>query len=647
MTYEEPNRPAIQEVENWGSRSHRALYEAVHANNDPGQATALANEWATIGSDIGEAAQEVARGLRASEAGWQGASATKARNAMMRLSAWGESAAQTATGIGGRVAEQAYIAQKARDTMPEPVEFDMGAMLMRGFAMGGLIGLAIAAADVKAASDRANAAHQQAVAVMTTMENESRAVDNNVPVFAMPPNPVRGDDSDQLMAFRSARPDRSVEQEEFRQGELREPTIPDSAIRSGPAGGEIDPATLDGRMTGTRMDVGAPGSPAGGAAGMPGFPGGNGPAGGAAFAGGGGPAGGAAFAGGGGPGGAGGAGMPPPIPDVTGAAGEPAGFASSADRFLASTAGGAPGIPDGGGFGSAMGGGNVPGGPGSTTGQSAAMPPLPGSFGPNGGTDFTSQRPGMPGTTPQNTPGMPPPFTMPGGIPGSGMGGGQDSTRRQQQQQPPVMPPLPPLPPMGSGPTGGGNFGGGNFSGTGNFPNNTTPGNVPGGRPPGAVPPPPFQPPPSSVRGVPLPFGGGTTGPGGLPGGGIPGGGGAGGGVPGIPGGGGGAGAAAFGGGAAGRMPGAPASMSGVGPVAGPVTPEERGFGPRGAGPAGPAGGAGMGAMGGMGAAGGARNQEDAERKMKYVDGEQIIEVPGAELPPSVIGGAKPKKKQD
>ncbi|MET0132400.1 MAG: hypothetical protein ABW215_02290 [Kibdelosporangium sp.] len=654
MTYEEPNRPAIQEVENWGSRSHRELYEAVHANNDPGQAAALADEWATMGQNIGQAAQEVAQGLQASEAGWQGASATKARGAMMQLSTWNESAATAATGIGARVAEQAYVAQKARDTMPEPVEFDMGAMLMRGFATGGLIGFAIAAADVKMASDRANAAHQQAVVVMTTMENESRAVDNNVPVFAMPPNPVRGDDSAQPMTLRgTTAPDSAVEPAQLRRGELLEPTMPGSAVPGG-AGGAGNPAALDPRMTGTRMDGAALGSPAGGAAGMPGFAGAGGPAGGAAF---------------GGPGGAGaggGAGAPPPIPDVTGGNGEPSGFASPADQFLASTGGGAPGIPEGG----SMGGGSFGGGSfGGTTGQSAAMPTLPGGFGPTG-SDFTAQRPGLPGTTPQNTPGMPPGFSVPGGVPGSGLGGNQDSTRRQQQQQQqqPVMPPLPPLPPIGGGSVGGGDFAGrgnplgsvpggnipgGNIPG-GYVPGSTTPGSgVPGGgvRPPGSVvPPPPFQPPPSSVRGG-TPFGGGGTGPGGASGGGIPGGGG-GGGMPGIPGGGGGsAGGAAFGGGAAGagRFAGSPSSMAGVGPVAGPVTPEERAFGPRGGAPTGPAGAAGMGggAMGGMGAAGGGRGGEDAERKMKYVDGEQIVEVPGADLPPSVIGGAKPKKKQD
>jgi hypothetical protein len=52
-----------------------------------------------------------------------------------------------------------------------------------------------------------------------------------------------------------------------------------------------------------------------------------------------------------------------------------------------------------------------------------------------------------------------------------------------------------------------------------------------------------------------------------------------------------------------------------------------------------------MGGMGGMGAGGG-RKEDDAERRSKYVDGEQVIEVPGADLPPSVIGGGKPKKQQ-
>lgn len=589
MSNEEPNRPALQEIENWGARSHRQLYESVHVGNDPGQAATLAAEWASVGEHIGAASQEIARNLQASEAGWQGASASKARGAMMQLSTWSDGAAQAAAGVGARVADQAQIAQKARDTMPEPVEFDLGAMLMRGFASGGLIGLAIAAADVKAANDRANAAHQQAVQVMATMENESRAVDNNVPVFAMPPNPVRGEQSGQAMMLRGGMaPDGGVEASQLRRPELAEPAIPQAGIPAGEGGNAINPAGIDARAGGSAVNPGAA----------------------AAFNGGAGPAGAPAF-----PGGAAGA---PGVPEIPGADG-PAGFASPADQFLASAASGAnsPGVNSLDATGSFPGGSPLGGGPSSaTSGQGAAMPPLPGNFGPSGTPqDFMTQRPGTP---PQGAPGAPPPFTvptgMPTGVPGPGVNRGQDPARRQP-------PPIPPVPSPAGGPfTSGGN-------------------NPPGVRPPGSMPPPAFQPPPSGVRGMPTGFspGGGGVGGSAFTGGGSGGAPGSGGG----PGGGSGAAPGQF------AARGGPGSLAGVGPVGGPVPPEERGFGPRGGTSAGQPGAPGaMGGMGGMGAGGG-RKEDDAERRSKYVDGEQVIEVPGADLPPSVIGGGKQKKQQD
>jgi hypothetical protein len=48
----------------------------------------------------------------------------------------------------------------------------------------------------------------------------------------------------------------------------------------------------------------------------------------------------------------------------------------------------------------------------------------------------------------------------------------------------------------------------------------------------------------------------------------------------------------------------------------------------------------------GAGAAGG-RGGEDKERKSaSYIMGGDLFEVPGENLPPSVIGGAKPKKQK-
>ncbi|NUT94628.1 MAG: hypothetical protein HOY78_21675, partial [Saccharothrix sp.] len=79
--------------------------------------------------------------------------------------------------------------------------------------------------------------------------------------------------------------------------------------------------------------------------------------------------------------------------------------------------------------------------------------------------------------------------------------------------------------------------------------------------------------------------------------------------------------------------------------VMGQRGPMPGGFGPMPGGPGGaagaPMGGAPMG-----GAPGGGQGDEDKEhRSAAYLRGEDIFDVPGENLPPSVIGGAKPKKK--
>ena len=69
---------------------------------------------------------------------------------------------------------------------------------------------------------------------------------------------------------------------------------------------------------------------------------------------------------------------------------------------------------------------------------------------------------------------------------------------------------------------------------------------------------------------------------------------------------------------------------------------------PTGAFPAGGAGAAGMAGapMGGAPMGAGGRSEEDKERKSaSYIMGGDLFDVPGENLPPSVIGGVKPKKK--
>ncbi|MEV8443527.1 hypothetical protein AB0425_39655 [Actinosynnema sp. NPDC051121] len=177
---------------NWAAYDHRTLYESVHVDNDPGQAGVLAQEWLEFGVEMADSAQLMRECLTAGEEGWQGEAAESSRDAIRTLADWSEVAGLTAAVLGQRVGGQAQIMAEARAAMPEPVDFDWQAILRDGFAAGGMAGLLVGLVDMKAKSDQASSAHQQAVLVMARMEEQSLAVDSALPWFTPPPDPVNG-----------------------------------------------------------------------------------------------------------------------------------------------------------------------------------------------------------------------------------------------------------------------------------------------------------------------------------------------------------------------------------------------------------------------------------------------------------------------
>lgn len=194
----------LKDTQNWASRSHRELYDSVHNNNDPGQTGEIGSEWGQFGTELTESAQVISERVAATETGWTGEAADGARASIKMLADWITQTAQTAVEVGNRVADQSRIMETARATMPEVVEFswDAATQTMSG---GGLSGLTSSAADVQVANDRSRAGHEQAVAVMTTMEKDSRTVDETTPVFTAPFNPVTGrTEEPQPMMLRSS-----------------------------------------------------------------------------------------------------------------------------------------------------------------------------------------------------------------------------------------------------------------------------------------------------------------------------------------------------------------------------------------------------------------------------------------------------------
>jgi hypothetical protein len=183
----------ITESGNWAAVPHKQLYESVHTGNDPAEAYALAREWTDLGNMMAENSRAMDEAIRSTESGWQGVAAASARESTLKLATWGGDAAQTSQYMGTRIAEQGLTAERAKAAMPEPVEFDYGQMLRQGFATGGLAGFARAVQDVQVASEQARSAHEQAVRVMSEMENQSKSVDQTTPRFVRPPDATATD----------------------------------------------------------------------------------------------------------------------------------------------------------------------------------------------------------------------------------------------------------------------------------------------------------------------------------------------------------------------------------------------------------------------------------------------------------------------
>ncbi|MFJ6671978.1 PPE domain-containing protein [Actinosynnema sp. NPDC091369] len=523
----------LTDTQNWASRSHRELYEAVHHNNDPGQTGEIGAEWGQFGTELTEAARLINERVALTESGWTGDAADAARLAIKGLADWVTHTAETAVEVGKRVQDESQIMENARASMPEPVEFNWD-QATGVFTAGGIQGLASSAADVQAANDHARALHEHAVTVMSTMERESQAVDQTTPQFSAPFNPVTGRTEEPQVAM------------------LR------SASTATLAGAGVDALGSSGGATAPSGYAATQAQPMQAARAMD---------------------------------------APQTYqPTQQTSATQPSGYSAPAASYP--TAPGSYGSPATYASGAAP---SAPSAPqqmyrpeGTTAAAAAAQVPVANPYTPPSSTNsgYTYTPPSSSGYTPPGSGGgYVPPYqpANPNTVPRQG-GGTLPPGVKPPAYIPAGSPGTPPLP--GGGGAGGGAGGGG---GGGGVPGARIPG---GGMPPGG-------------------FGGGAGGFGPTGSGGA---GGAGGSL------------------AAGGSTGAIGGQGPRGPM--PVG----GFGPGGAAAASPmAGGAPMGGA----PAGGQQGEDKEHRAAAYIRGEDIFEVPGEHLPPSVIGGAKPKKKGD
>ena len=118
---------------------------------------------------------------------------------MKKLGDWVDETARTAVDVGTKVADQGRVMENARAQMPQPVQFDWN-KAAAALSQPGTPAFVLASADIAVANAASRAAHDQAVTVMTDMENNSRQIDSTTPAFKPPFNPNTGKVEEPVMA---------------------------------------------------------------------------------------------------------------------------------------------------------------------------------------------------------------------------------------------------------------------------------------------------------------------------------------------------------------------------------------------------------------------------------------------------------------
>lgn len=183
---EEPT--SLAEPVDWMAWPHAELYRMIHSGAGVAQAERTAQRWADVAAELHEIVDELGRAIGASEAGWQGEAAARAREGMRVVLAWATETVVRAERVRHAIHAEADHLEWARAAMPEPVPQWHGG----GCGMVPEMGVAYPVMEIPPRQD-AEAAHREAAEVMARFQQGSSQVDQTIPAFSAPTNPMTYD----------------------------------------------------------------------------------------------------------------------------------------------------------------------------------------------------------------------------------------------------------------------------------------------------------------------------------------------------------------------------------------------------------------------------------------------------------------------
>ncbi|MFC0069948.1 PPE domain-containing protein, partial [Umezawaea endophytica] len=213
----------LGEKVDWMTYSHQELYDMVHTGVDLTSAATVKDNWTTLGTTLAEVKDQLISAIFASSSGWEGVSAEKARDGLLTVVKWAENTSDHATNVAECISLEIEHVVTAREQMPKPAPVPTPvppvdqvvaptptatpvsaidrlrtdgltpvdtSLLGQPTTRSPFTGIDLVGAPVVNEIAAADAGHRAAADVMAAFQQGSFAVDQTVPAFSPPVNPV-------------------------------------------------------------------------------------------------------------------------------------------------------------------------------------------------------------------------------------------------------------------------------------------------------------------------------------------------------------------------------------------------------------------------------------------------------------------------
>ncbi|KAA9166867.1 hypothetical protein FPZ12_001345 [Amycolatopsis acidicola] len=164
---------------------HQQLKDMVSTVN-PSQVTGVSTAWNQLANAMSTFGQQLSQAATKSGATWKGDAAESAYNFVSGLGTWSDQSGQAAQLASDAVYNQSSAAETAKNTMPDPIPFSWSDE-MKSWASSNPLNLVSNIDQSFEKQQQSQDAHDQAVQVMSSYDNNLYTAASQAPAFSTPP----------------------------------------------------------------------------------------------------------------------------------------------------------------------------------------------------------------------------------------------------------------------------------------------------------------------------------------------------------------------------------------------------------------------------------------------------------------------------